>query len=895
MIRQIQRDYPPYPSNIGVYYPKSQPLLVAPATSSCHYSSHSINLQPSQCRSQSPSISSVDQTRPCNINLNTYSNTSSSVNLCGSKFKGIKHPSILKIYKSCPVSPVHEEVDWTNVNDTNAVIDQQQSQKEPIPSKRHSMYSDDAKTILDMIHTNTEKMIAEITQKYGDMDIDKTLSASRSPIPTIKESCNTDKNTPIERNLANKTKFIPDEDGNFSSDSLEDCSLDLDCNTNFQTRKMICKKKHRKNEAPQKMPRRSVSDYFIYDESYLNLNHNVSLSDILNDNKDKEKENYALLSSQRHSSASFFLAPDRKSQESLISDEMSGCGVSYCNSMESILSDESECKSAPLEALFSRTKREIMRNSGNCCDSSKIDPNNSSKSYGSSPNNCIGDTFDYYMDQKQPSNSSFYEKDVCDIASYDYDSLMAANSGSYATSSPPAPPPEFQNKSQFYYTKSMTTSCTYPSLSSTSNITFKNDDFIPRLGSKNDQYSSQMNKSLSKEFANQRKINNSNPMYGCDDDSEFFQRKFLKPTVAPKPSNALTANDFTKLPLTTSEQNNVGIKKSCSFEIEMFYGRGRIFQQNSAAKKYERNLEKFEKDRCQNLNSNADIGGTMEMSYVPHKPPVANRRSGSMKTRRSIRDKDRYHTVSQFPSTYDHTEIKKEKIKEFEAEEKTIEIYVAEKGMVEDDNMDSLELYTKPNLYKENSIDSLDDIETKNKTKSREMLDVGTDDINNSIVTADFLSRTEYMKFRDIEKKIDVINKLVELEEKKLENERFSKEIRMRPFVCNSNKKGYVKSLTLNFDNLAKTMQYEKNLSQRMLSECGKIRRNYSLPDVLEIAKFRLFYDSNLSEEFRVRKEKRLETVAVDDEDFEGVRQNFQYCMIDFITFYSFPLFIFPH
>lgn len=853
MIRQIQRDYPPYPNDIGIYYAPASVPSSAPISPYNRSPAH-VPRPPNQYAASA---------RPNNLEIISGQTSGSSNNASSGKVKGPRHPSILKNYKSCPVSPVHEELDWATVDEHNSLTENRQ--QENVPNKRHSMYGDDAKTILDMIHADTEKMIAEITEKYGDLGVEARPSGNKSA---------------KQIDCARESKFLSDEEG-FSSDSLEDCSLDLEltttkCTMNSRTRKSVCRKKHRKHDAPpdatSTLPKRSVSEYFIYDEFYSNCTRNISLSDILNEDEDKAKQDYAFLNSQRHSSASFFLAPERKSQESLMSDDLSGGGggVSYCNSMESILSDESECKSAPLEALFDRTKREITRCAASYYDCGRNEVANASKSYGSSPNNPTTGTFDYYMDQTNPF---YYDREACNVSGYDYDSLVV---GSNRCSPLPPPPPEFRTSTA--NTRLLPSSNTFPSLSTSPGN--KMEEYIPRLASKNDQYSGSVNKSLSKEFANHRYANNSNPLFGCDDESDLFQRKPVKPTVPAKPSKLLPPSQAQP-----SETHNV-LKKSCSFEIEMFHSRGRALQQKSAAKKYEQNLQKFEKERKGRGNHSSSIDDALNMNYVPHKPPVANRRSASMRTKRSIREKDRYHTVSQFPSVIDSNRNlsstsgardsnKCEQKNEFEAEEKTHEIYVAEKGMAEDDNMDSLELYTKPNLYKENSIDSLDDIGPRKRSKSREPHELGpgrSHEFGKSIVTADFLSQAEYTKFRDIEKKIDVINKLVELEEKKLEQERFAKELRMRPFVCNAKEKGYVKSLTLNFNNLAKTMQYEKDLSQRMC-EHGQIRRNYSLPDVLEVAKYRLFGNTNdLDEEYRIRKQRKCNA----DGENGGVRHTFQ-------------------
>lgn len=832
LIRQIRSDYPPYPTDVGNYH--AQQLYHAPS-----------------------SIQPPKRLNPLEVNVTDQRQHSAS-----SKVKGPKHPSILKIYKSCPVSPVHEEIDWTTVDRNrspfgNSSTPNGRDQYEQGPNKRHSMYSDDAKIILEKIHTDTEKLIAEITQKYGDLNVDKHIQKS-----TNNDDRHTNEN---------------EEDGNFSSDSLEDCSLDFGwngrCQTNPHVKKSVCRKKHRKNDRlPLDGPTRSVSEYFTYDTNWPNPQRNVSLSDILNEDAEKLAQDYAFLNSQRHSSASFFLAPERKSQESLISDDMSGCGVSYCNSMESILSDESECKSAPLEALFMKTKRDT-RFYNATCDSTNAQMDvqcTTSKSYGSSPNNGLSSAFDCYMSQNY---SDGFQADEYNMDNYDYDSLMNNNSSARASNrcSPlPPPPPEFQN-----ITKSsmIPNSCTFPSLSTLGHSQNRSEDFIPRFGSKNDQYTAHNTKSLSKDFAVKRQMNNSNPLYTCDDE-DFFQRKPInvKPAIPAKPTKLLPTPiiiDSNKVVASTSNEPPVAhrtVKKSCSFEIEMFHNRGKALQK-SAAKKYEQNLEKFENDRLRNRKTNAQFGGTMEMNYVPHKPPVANRRSASMKSKRSTRFKEPQSNM--IPKEKLHQKCHNDSLDDFH-DERSIEIYIAEKGVCENDNMDSLELYAKPNLYKENSIDSLDDLLPSKKGKSKSTIDAQIRcQSAQSMIMADFLSRDEYKKFRDIENKIDVINKLVEFEEKKLEQEKIAKEIRMLPFACNSNEKGYVRSLTLNFDNLAKSIQYERKLSQR-LKDHGEMRRNHSLPDVLEVAKYRL--DCDLRERHQRSTENYLDGYGV-----EGVGLYYQF------------------
>lgn len=670
IIRQLQRDYPPFPKDVGNY--------------------------------------SIDK-RPNTLDISVLSIEGTSQD----KLKLKKHPGILKHYKSCPVSPVHEEIEFSTLNDDNLKTSQNDS------TKRHSMYTENARSIFDMIHEDTEKMIAEITNKYGDLD---DFEPKKESIETRKKIVN--KHLSNAKYTAQKEKdehgFLSEEDGNFSSDSLEDCSINFEINN----KKTLCKKHSKTDEQLLKKPKRSVSDYFIYEEFYTNRCRKVSLSEILNEDEDKENK---FLETQRHSSASFFLGHDtNKSQESIISDEYS-CGVSFCNSMESILSDESECKSAPLEILFGRTKKGINRYTL----TNEYKNENSSKSYGSSPN--ATNDFDYYMQGQNEFN---------DVSMYSFDNL--------------------------YKNKSLTTSSTFPRN--------KEDEFIPSLSSKKSQYNSGVNRSLSKEFANQRLNNNSNPLLSCDEDDEnLFVRKNIP---AIKRIDVFNENSL--------------IKKSCSFEIELNAG-----SSQRAIKRFEQNLEKFERER--KTARKTQFGGTLEMNYVPHKPPVAGRRSSSMRSKNRPKTKEKPTKVRDFVNTNLY----------FKSDEKTFDLYCMEKA-IEYDNMDSLEMYIKKDLNTESSIDSLDMVDLK---------------LSNTMI--------------DIEKKIEIINKLVEMEETKLKVEKMTKERRMKPFNCDLSQKGYVKSLTMNFDNMAKAAQEKYELEQNRSP--ARLKRNYSLPDVLEGAKMKSF------------------------------------------------------
>ncbi|XP_021703185.1 uncharacterized protein LOC5568929 isoform X3 [Aedes aegypti] len=825
MINQFQQELPPYPRNLGIY----------PKPEEEDNSSEEENTLVRPDKLELPELPPVpaDKLR--------------------------KHPSILKNYKSCPVSPVHEEQEWTIIS-TNQDVEAGTSKEGPGARShrqgRHSMYYEDAKTILDMIHSDTEKMIKEITSKYGDLDDVQPSKSTQEPQPSISADCEPKRlekvNKTLEglRNTARKERhehgFLSEDDPNFSSDSLEDCSLDLDLGKTEQGRskRNACAKHQKPPRTVDSLPKRSVSDYFIYDSFQPAPYRNVSLSDILDE--DKRASDNRFIETQRHSSASFFLGqqyPDRKSQESILSDEYGSGGVSYCNSMESILSDDSECKSAPLEVLFEKIKRERHYSSNY---DSKLDPGCNSKSYGSSPN--AGSGFDYYM------QGNYFNQTCHD--SYAVEHFEASRRISESRSP--------QHKRQGV--PGMPTSISYPRFISSSAMAAASiaeqspeDDFIPSLTSKAAQYGGATVKSLSKDFANQRKQMNSNPLYNCED-KELFVRKTVNAT-----------NQVSRSDIFGAESSVYVMKKSCSFEIEMG---GRRIARNS--KKFEQNLQRFEQERQQ--SDRYQFGGTLEMDYVPHKPPVAHRRSASMKGRGRVRSKEKFNTIigqMSASSGFEDNKLRDFVNKDYMPkdcgiagssrmrskdtnEEKSFEIYVAEKGVCEDDNMDSLELLSKPDMGMERSVDSLDEVHHPSQQQpqgARDPPEKGKTELE-KLIDFNLMSSAEYSKFLDIEKKIDIINKLVEMEERKLEQERLAKENRMKPFECDSRQKGYVKSLTENFDKLAKNAQeeLENEKSWHMAARAG-MKRNFSLPDVLEGAKFQAF---DFEDAFKQKDEEEL-------------------------------------
>jgi hypothetical protein len=162
------------------------------------------------------------------------------------------------------------------------------------------------------------------------------------------------------------------------------------------------------------------------------------------------------------------------------------------------------------------------------------------------------------------------------------------------------------------------------------------------------------------------------------------------------------------------------------------------------------------------------------------------------------------------------------------------------------DSLDSLHVRKKKNDF-ENSIDSLEIFETPTKQfATDDYIDPDGSTMSSSLGDTSFITIADLGKFRDIERKIDVINKLVELEERKLHQERIRRENRVKPlFDGNTKERGFVKNLTRNFDKLAKS-GYE-DINSPLMSGCG-MKRNYSLPDVLEGAKFQTFEFDDIDE-----------------------------------------------
>lgn len=205
----------------------------------------------------------------------------------------IAEKSKFKLHKSLPVSPVSEECRFSDFAQTQETIMKQE------PRRSFSYF-------IDLDSKSTEEGLRQVCS-----DIEKFSQELNYDIYEPKKEENTTQSNIVKED---------DDDGNFSSDSLEDCSFN-------STRNIKKTKKY-------SMPRRCYSNNEIY-------------------NHDNYDDNLIVIDPIPKSKTSFYLnQSNRNSQDSILSDDYQNEHPSYCNSLESVLSDDSECRSAPLEVLF---------------------------------------------------------------------------------------------------------------------------------------------------------------------------------------------------------------------------------------------------------------------------------------------------------------------------------------------------------------------------------------------------------------------------------------------------------------------------------------------------------------------------------------------------------------
>lgn len=888
--------------------------------------------------------------------------------------------SIFKNYKSCPVSPVSEECKWADKvaqNQSNA--EKAEKPRQNVDNRKRNSLSffvgldskiKDSRNIVDTIKSDTEKMIAEITKKYGDLDEFEPNNQGDLDLQPTKE---------VEER----------DDGNFSSDSLEDCSLsqDVSCKNKLYSKK-VCKK-HNKTRS---MPRRAISNYEIYGGTYekpaipvkptvcgsqksstLPRNMPSNLDDIidedmnpsysmyrcqsvltkrcvtrsnesvlsdhsncssvsneiflkygnevafqqakftdsrynLNDSQNCSFENIhepdmKYLENHRHSSASFFLNQKKYmknscSQESVLSDEYldndNQLSRTNCNSLESVLSDDSECtKSAPLEMLFEGARSRTKNKPGVPNSQSCYEFDNTSKSYGSSPNNVpqfSGYMYNNYIGEGT-SPKTDYNNQVPMVISpkppvykvYGFDVPTGEFSGHktvtrsrslYDSSSKQAPPPA---KNIAYYFDGND----IPQYSKEN----RPRDEIPRLN-KGD-YMANTSKSLQPKFADKHKYKSE--MEGCDQSNAMVKSKscsfevVLEPASKPNPlKNLMEKRSHVKKNLEKFEEQIRKNTQSKTCKNQMNKEKANVAKYNNATKSLERDSGQ--------KNTNVKIS----MEFVPHKPPKPIKRTSSIKLNNRLKaglDKSALSSSisSQYKAKLDglhnknYISNRKQEDKNSNVEEntdnseKTFDVFVKEKDVNENRSeiqMDSLEVYAMQRMerMKHVSMDSLDVIEDNDFTKdsldyyadrdskfytksmkdqrnlkfAKNELDVPGHSGQNSETKENIApdDNDEVKKYKYIERKLEIINKLVEMEERKILQEKILKEYRMRPLKANINDgKGVVKVLSRKFEKLATKQSTVPNFASLTLEEADtdtensdnkEIKRNLSLPDILD-------------------------------------------------------------
>lgn len=874
--------------------------------------------------------------------------------------------SIFKNYKSCPVSPVSEECKWVDKTPQSKAAGESTRRGNTNsldPKKRNSLsffvgldgdMKDSGKTIVDSIKHDTERMIAEITKKYGDLD-EYDPSMDELDLQPSKEV------------------LFGKEDGNFSSDSLEDCSLsqDASCKNKLYSKK-ICKK-HSKAKG---LPRRAFSNYeisgisdkprvpakpahmagqksstlprnmpsnlddIIYEDSLMNVYPDMyrcqsvltkrcvtrSNESVLSDNSNgssvsneiflkygnevafqqakvkyiNESRNCSLenindsdlqhLDNNRHSSASFFLNQKKymkNSQESVLSDEYldheNELSRTNCNSLESVLSDESEyTKSAPLEMLFGETKFmsgtkatgvSIPRSSKSCYEFE-----NASKSYGSSPN-------------YQPCFGGYRHNNFCGESSSpreQYYAPLASTSKAPTTKTCgfEIPAAEVSEHKTVERSKSLYDSSS-KDIPKAKNIAYyfdgsnvqhytresKAKDEIPRL--KKGDYMGNNTKSLQPNFAEKQKCKMADAEQNTMVKSKSCSFEIVLETASkPNPLKNLM------------EKRKSHVQKNLElFEDEI--RKSTSVKSNKLAKKDKTNAKhnNVTKSLERGSGHHKSHNGKITMEFVPHKPPKPINRTSSVKLNNRLKasfEKGANSTISShYKAKLDGLQNKNflgnknddknsNHLDNNDNQEKTFHVFVKEKDVNENKSeiqMDSLEVFALQRMerMKQVSMDSLDVLEDRNDF-AKDSLDYYAEQQNyklkkdllnlnlrkkegkpcNTKENGNPISMTdELKKYKYIERKLEIINKLVEMEERKMLQERILKEYRMRPLKANiDDGKGVVKVLSKKFEKLASNPTLPPNFTSLTLEEADidtgnsenqiEIKRNLSLPDILD-------------------------------------------------------------
>ncbi|XP_030764315.1 uncharacterized protein LOC115888674 [Sitophilus oryzae] len=261
-----------------------------------------------------------------------------------------------KMHKSLPVSPVSEERQFADFVDQQKCSDLQQRQSFSYFLDLDPKSTDEG---FRQVCSDIEKFSVDFNKKYDQIE----------------------KNFPV-KSAKGEENNPEDEDGNFSSDSLEDY--------NFFSYSI---KKGKKNVPPRRCV--SNNEIYRYQEEYI--------EEIPKSESFYLNQNYSI----------------QGSQESILSDENNldyndfyrGEAKSYCNSLESVISNDSDCKSAPLEILFEDKRKELI-SEGNCkMPHSQSLPKNISCKYDTELSSSLPKNFiEHHYTASQPIQASSGKK-----------------------------------------------------------------------------------------------------------------------------------------------------------------------------------------------------------------------------------------------------------------------------------------------------------------------------------------------------------------------------------------------------------------------------------------------------------------------------------------------------
>lgn len=735
----------------------------------------------------------------------------------------LRTSSIFKDYKSCPVSPVHEETEWSSSEFKSTNISE---------TKRHSVYTNNTRNSFDMINSDTEKMIAEITEKYSD------LGANNVNITDRRKKC-------IQHPHIVLSKSMPE-------------NLISSCNSS------PCNSFGR-NLSPLRIqslpyvavaPKHSFSEFYVLNDIYQG-ERNVSLSDILKDGATDNSKSINLAKRRqtddigcpeaRHFSASYFLSSNHhtnndRSNESLLYEHLIDDG-SYGNSMESILSDESECVSAPLEMQMVSKEhvsqqnelRNLITHSSNDHGLDGLTYQLSCHTNGYSPHS-YGSNFNgnkSYLDVGVVLSKNSYPCYTFDISNYNIEKMRKENKG----------------------TVTVVKSSMLESLARTPTIS--DEENIFRFNAKNKQYGTAINKSISsevvlfqkelKEFTLKHRNMEKTKLFPKE---EIFKKSsipeqhklisMLTSTIEEENKKRLTSRELPPSMTFISPINSSSPEKLVKKPFQQCISRGALtienvstgykrdydipsclkkiskFNSTSKERLYDANLKESQRISVR-FNAISQINYTSVDQHVADKPsantititvPTGSDKSSNVMERELSENSN---------CKISSTAIRKQR----DDGKRTFEIFINENdNNAKEYNLSEVVLNLRSNH--QNNGDKKSDLMPKkhhtNMTKC-------------STITNNFPSTPSTIRqCENIVQKIDLIQRLITMEDTKLEQIRADTESRMRPFKCDSKRKGYVKSLTMNFDMLAQDIK--KDIQKEQRRKVGKSNHAAQLPSL---------------------------------------------------------------